>query len=216
MSLAVSALVAFVVQRARGERSVARDHTTTVTAIVLVAAANLVFFTKMFFLERYVLPAHPGLLVLAAGALFPSRAPTPARVGSLGVVALCALLALSHRASGDTYASGELTFAYLRAVRVHQRLFRAMEARGGDAVILTSWPMTDELRHPFLGWVSRPHRAISLEWHRLTDEREPIDAVVVFDGIGRAEALRSEARERGFHVIRREQIRSASIEWWGR
>ncbi len=214
--LVAAALVAFVVRRARGERVDDPRHASTVTAVVLVAAANLVFFTKMFFLERYVLPAHPGLLVLAAGALFPARAPAPARVGAVGVVALCAALALANRTSGDTYASGELTFAYLRAVRVHQQLFRAMEARGGDPAILTSWPMTDELRHPFLGWVSRPHRAISLEWHRLTNERQPIDAVVVFDGIGGAEALRREARERGFHVIRREQIRSASIEWWGR
>lgn len=210
------AAVAVVLRRVRTGRWGDAEPAPVVTAIVLVAAANLVFFTKMFFLERYVLPAHPGLLVLAAGALVPAGARSVARLGAIGVAVASAALAVAHRDSGDTYASGELTFAYLRAVRTHQALFRAIEARGGDPAILTTWPVTDELRHPFLGWVSRPHRAISLEWHRLTDEREPVDAVVVFDAVGGADALRAEARERGLRLIRRERIRSASIEWWGR
>lgn len=185
------------------------------TAIALVATANLGFFTKMFFLERYALPAHPGLLVLAAGALLPADATGRRRVPALATVAVSAALAFAHRASGDTYASGELTFAYLRAVRVHQRLLRAVEA-SGDPTVLASWPVTDELRQPFLGYVTRPHRAVNLDWHRLTHEREPIDAVVVFEGLGGVDALRAEARERGMRLIRREQDQGAAIEWWGR
>ena len=50
----------------------------SVAACLALVAFNAVFFTKMFWLERYALPAHPGLLVVLAGALFAGLARVPA------------------------------------------------------------------------------------------------------------------------------------------
>ena len=102
------------------------------------------------------------------------------------------------------------------AVRAHQALFRHLDAEPRAPVILSEWPMTDELRHPFLGWVSRPYRVVSLSWYRTHghDARDggPIEAIVAYDAIDSYAALRAEARRRGLRLARRETVRGATIE----
>src|SRR5690606_39244302 len=116
---------------------------------------NAIFFTKMFWLERYALPAHPGLLVCACGAIFTglARIEQP-RVRALMahapvlVAALAGVLALRAPAPPD---AEEHTFAYAAVIETHRRAFAAL--REDDAPVLTTWPMTVELREPYLGYV---------------------------------------------------------------
>lgn len=178
-------------------------------AMGLLVAANLVFFAKMFFLERYILPIHPVVVLALAWAITPTNARTRA-IAAAGVLAACTVGVLS-RWDGVGFDSGETTFRYLHAVRVHQRVLGDLPP---DTKVFTSWPMTDELRHPYLGYVSKPIETSSLENYEATGTRPKMDAVIVFETLGNAPRLRDMALSRGFHLKRREEEGGAVMELW--
>lgn len=171
----------------------------------------------MFFLERYALPAHPGLAVLLALALWGPAGSSRARRGAcVACVALCALLALRDREAGRNYASGETTLRYLHAVRAQRRIVQDLEARGGDPAVLSEWPVSDALREPWLGFGQRAHRTITWSWHTLEGrdgaEDEPLHCVLTFDALGAHAGLLREARRRGLALVAREREGYATFE----
>ncbi len=211
--VAVLATVALAVWR-RGAALGPWDkaHREVLTAFALYAVMNLGFFAKMFFLERYVLPMHVCVVVVCGGLLAPHiAASTRARLPGLAAVVLSIGVALSSRSAGSDMASGETTFRYLHAVHAYSTLYRHLEAAGGDPVVLTDWPVTDELREPFLGWVSRPFRCV----HVSEKISEPFDTIIAVQGLGSYERLRREARDRGFTRTDRVEDGAAAIELWG-
>jgi 4-amino-4-deoxy-L-arabinose transferase-like glycosyltransferase len=181
-------------------------------AIALVVLANFVFFAKMFFLERYVLPLHP-LIALAIARAVPPPLPDDRRGFAAGTLAtsIACVVALAVRWDGEGFDSGETTFRYLHAVNVHQRLLGDIPS---SSTILTTWPMTDEMRSPYLGYVKSPVKAISLEWVEATGKHPTVDGVIVFTTMGNAPRLRAQAAERGFHVARMERESGATLELW--
>ena len=172
-----------------------RAVSPTVVAIALLVLGNALFFTKMFWLERYALPAHPGVLVLVAGALVGrGRRLAPGLARSL---ALALPFAVAFGALGlwSTPApdEAELTFAYADVIETHRRAFDALPP---DAVVLTTWPLTEELRQPDLGFVDQ---AFSVVHARHLDGDVPVlfDHVLVAPGSSRAQALVTAAGSRG-------------------
>jgi hypothetical protein len=180
-------------------------------AFGIQAFFNVAFFAKSFYLERYTLPAHVSTVVALAGVLAAAGGSVRVRAPGLLAGALALAVALSHRAAGDDMVSGETTFRYLHAVHANAALYRRMEAAGGSPVVLTVWPITDALREPFLGWVSRPYRCINLSDH----QGEPFDRVIAVPGHGSYARLLQMAQDRGFHRIDRAEEGPASIELWG-
>ncbi len=197
------------------------DRRTVVTALGLLALANLVFFTKMFFLERYALPAHPGITLVVAGVLVPGALPVGLgrrvrTVLPVAVLALACAVGVARRRVPVGYASGEITFGYLDAVQAHQAVLRRLDTRSPSPVVLTSWPMTDELRAPWLGWVRRPYRAIDWDWYELHARSIPVDAVLAYDAVGSWRHLRDEAARLGMHPADRETVGGATVVLWVR
>jgi 4-amino-4-deoxy-L-arabinose transferase-like glycosyltransferase len=196
----------------------APSRETVLVALALVFVANAVFFAKMFLLERYLLPAHLPI-VLAIGAVL---APTAVREPRTWVLAAATVLsgavwAIATRSAGGDYASGETTFRYLDAVRAHHEMLSRIEARGGDPVILTSWPVTEELRDPTLGWVSRPFRAVEFSIERGIPSHGPRPTdVVAFASLGSYRELLRSAERLGLHPAARTQEGGAVVEWWTR
>lgn len=177
-----------------------------VVALGLFTLMNLVFFAKMFFLERYVLPVHVGVVVLCGGALALVRVP--------GVAAtfVAVAIAFARRSAGTDLASGETTFRYMHAVRAHQALFAKL---GSDHVVLTDWPVTDELRFPFLGWVKTPTRCVHIDMDDGDTPSSPkVDRVIAVKTLGSYEKLQRKARERGFVIKERIEDGPAEIELW--
>ncbi len=189
------------------------EHREVLTAFALYAIMNLGFFAKMFFLDRYVLPLHPCVGVVTAGVLAPAGATLRARLPGLAAAVVSIGVALARRSAGSDMASGETTFRYLHAVHAYSALFKHLEAAGGDPVVLTDWPITDELRQPFLGWVSRPFRCINI--HEDVGA-ENVDRVIAVQGLGSYERLQREAQARGFSKLERVEEGGAAIELWGR
>src|SRR5690606_20481088 len=86
-----------------------------VFACLALVLLNALFFTKMFWLERYALPAHPGLLVCACGALFTGLRVASARMRAIfgtGVALVAALLGVLSTRAQTPQDSEELTFPY--------------------------------------------------------------------------------------------------------
>jgi len=172
-----------------------------VVAFALFTLMNLVFFAKMFFLERYVLPVHPCVVVLCGGALALLRAP------GVAATIVTVAIAFARRSAGTDLASGETTFRYMHAVHAHQALFAKL---GDDHVVLTDWPVTDELRFPYLGWVKKPTRCVHFDM----DDASNVDRVIAVRTLGSYEKLQRKARERGFTIKERIEDGPAEVELW--
>jgi len=52
---------------------------------------------------------------------------------------------------------------YRHFVRLHQQAARFLQEHYPNAAVLTAWPATDELSHPYLGYVQRPIRVVRIE-----------------------------------------------------
>ncbi len=209
--VAVTAALILVALRGRAGLGSWDRRAQVLLAFGIHAAFNVAFFTKSFYLERYTLPVHVGTAVALAGVLA-AAGPLRARAPALAAAALTAAIALSRRDAGEDMVSGETSFRYLHAVRAYGALYRRLEAEGGAPVVLTEWPVTDALREPFLGWVSRPVRCIGLSDRT---PGEPFDHVIAVTGEGSYGRLVKEAEERGLHQVARSQEGPASIELWG-
>jgi hypothetical protein len=59
--------------------------------------------------------------------------------------------------------SFEDNLAYRDYILLHQRAGEFVEARYPMARVLTAWPASDELTHPYLGYVTRPMRVVRIE-----------------------------------------------------
>ncbi|MCB9595052.1 MAG: glycosyltransferase family 39 protein [Sandaracinaceae bacterium] len=190
-------------------------------AAVLVGAlvlglANAAFFAKMFWLERYALPVHPLLLVAACGALFrpatPERATPAHALPWVPVLATALLGALSMRAP-TTADSEEHTFAYADVIATHRAAFEGLDRPG--ARVLTTWPMTVELRHAYLGYVARDTEAPDARYLEPGDDVAFTDAVVN-PSSDLADAVRDRARRRGMRLRSTHRVGVAPpLERWG-
>ena len=192
------------------------SRTRAVVALVLLVLGNAVFFAKMFWLERYALPAHVSVVVLGAGALLFGVEQTRRRALRIApVVVACALGLASLRAPTEPDAE-EQTFVYVDAIATHRAAFDALfaerERLGRDPVVLTPWPMQIELREPYLGFVDRPLRTV----HPRSAEGAEYDLMLFASESWRASELRELARSRGY-VLRGTYRRGAvqALELWG-
>jgi 4-amino-4-deoxy-L-arabinose transferase-like glycosyltransferase len=176
-----------------------------VVAFALFTIMNLVFFAKMFFLERYVLPVHVCVVVMCGGALALARAPAAA------AMLVTVVIAVARRSAGTDLASGETTFRYMHAVHAHQALFAKLD---DQHVVLTDWPVTDELRFPFLGWVKKPITCVHVDMDGDDPASLKIDRVIAVRTLGSYEKLQKKARERGFAIQARVEDGPAAIELW--
>lgn len=192
----------------------------TNVALVLLVLGNAIFFAKSFWLERYALPAHPGVcvllaLVIAAAASLARDARARALIAAAPIVLASGVGMLSLRASGTTDAP-EHTFAFADVVESHREAFARIAAEHAGALVVTTWPMTTELREPWLGFVPAPMRAIHPD--HLGDHPDWAPDVVLVDASStNAERLRELARAHGME--RRDTIArggAPELELWAR
>lgn len=173
----------------------------TSVAIALLLLGNAVFFAKMFWLERYALPVHPGVCVLLSALVFEAARTLPLRlrapVAAVPCVAACVMGLLSLRVPGE---APEHTFAFADVVESHRDAYTRI-ARGGlaDPVVVTTWPMTTELREPWLGFVSAPLRSVHPDLLASHAGWRP-EVVLVDPTTHERDRLRALARESGLRL----------------
>ena len=197
----LAALVAVVVLRKRAgekqetpERSQPKRSSVYLAAILLVAF-NGIFFAKMFWLERYALPAHPGLLVLLCGAVF-ALAEGSARKAAAGALVLATSVWGLYGMYGPAQRDAEEhTFAYADVIASHRDAIDSIPEEG--AFVVTTWPMSVELRFPYLGYVDEEIRSTEFQYLN-DDEHDAVTHVIVNSASSQAGELIEFARAQGF------------------
>lgn len=163
-------------------------------AAILLIAFNWIFFAKMFWLERYALPAHPGLLVLLCGAVF-ALAKGSARKAGTGVLVLGAAVWGLYGMYGPAQRDAEEhTFAYADVIASHRDAIDSIP--DADTFVVTTWPMSVELRYPYLGYVDEEIRATEFQYLSERDH-DAVTHVVVNSASSQAEQLIEFARSQG-------------------
>lgn len=185
----------------------------TLLAIGFLLLGNVVFFAKMFWLERYALPVHPGVLVVLmlvvseATQLLPKQVQRPVALAPVVLAAGIGLASLQTPGEAE-----EHTFAFADIVAGHREAYTRIAAFD-DPLIVTTWPLTTELREPWLGFVALPMRS---EHPDDLGDRIP-DVVLIDPGSHRASELRALAE--AHHLSLRETIAvgaSPPLELWAR
>jgi hypothetical protein len=109
-------------------------------------------------LARYMLPVVPLVIILWVSTL--RRRVRLWRV----VIAIVALAFVAALFVNPPYGfSIEDNLAYRDYILLHQQAEDYVEARYPMARVLTAWPASDELTHPYLGYVTRPMRVFRIE-----------------------------------------------------
>jgi hypothetical protein len=109
-------------------------------------------------LARYLLPVVPLGVVISISTLWRRVRLWPA------VIAIVAVAFVSGWFINPPYGfSPEDNLAYRDYIGLHQRAESLVEARYPMARVLTAWPGSEELAHPYLGYVTRPMRVVRIE-----------------------------------------------------
>ncbi len=137
-------------------------------------------------LARYLLPVVPLVILIWVSTLW-------RRVRWWrGVAAVVALMFVLGWFINPPYGfAPEDNLAYRDYIRLHQHAEEFLQTRYPMARVLTAWPASDELTHPYLGYVTRPMRVVRIEHFaaeqlmsaadaRSNDVRAEFDVALVF------------------------------------
>ncbi len=128
--------------------------------ILLLLLANALFFSVLggALLTRYLLPMYP-LVILIAVTAFYRRVPYWHGLAVFSGAAFVVGLFVS-----PPYGfAPEDNLAYVHVVRLHLSGIAQLQHRYPGAVVLTAWPMSDELTRPELGYVKQPWDVVRIE-----------------------------------------------------
>jgi hypothetical protein len=151
--------------------------------IGLLVAANWLAFSVLggALLTRYLLPIYPLILIVCVG-LWQTRT----RWWGLLAAASAAAFISALWVNPPTSFAPEDNLTYRDMIVVHQEALDYVAQRYPDATILTAWPVSADLFNPWLGYVSHPLHAISIEDFTLPQirkaaaEPERYDTAIVF------------------------------------
>ena len=109
-------------------------------------------------LTRYLLPMYPLVLLLALMAMY-RRVPWWQGLALLSAAAFVAALFIN-----PPYGfAPEDNLAYARVIRMDRDGIAQLKKRYPDSVVLTAWPLSDDLTRPELGYVRRPWDVFRME-----------------------------------------------------
>jgi hypothetical protein len=151
--------------------------------IFLLLVVNALFFSVLggALLTRYLLPMYPLVLLIAVTAFY-RRIPYWHGVAVFSAAAFVLALFVN-----PPYGfAPEDNLAYEHVVRLHLSGIEQLQHRYPSAVVLTAWPMSDELTRPELGYVKQPWDVVRIEdfsaaqVHLAAQEADRYSAALVF------------------------------------
>jgi len=110
-------------------------------------------------LPRYLLPAFPPLVLIAVILIW--RLPRPVARSIMVFTAGCFVWAWFLNPPYPFPFEDNL--AYADFIRLHEQAAQLLEARAGNRRILTAWPASDELAHPYLGYVRQGLNVVAVQ-----------------------------------------------------
>jgi 4-amino-4-deoxy-L-arabinose transferase-like glycosyltransferase len=141
-----------------------RERDRIAVGTQLVFAALLIAYILMLsvlggaVLARYMLPVIP-LVIIVAVSTVRRRVPWWKWLVVVAAVAFAAALV-----TNPPYRSApEDNLNYADFVRLHKRAADVIQQRYAHAHVLTAWPASDELTHPYLGYVKQPVTVVRID-----------------------------------------------------
>jgi len=135
-------------------------HRFSLMRVFLLLLANALLFSFLggALLTRYLLPMYPLVLLLALMTMY-RRVPWWQALAVLSAGAFVAGLFIN-----PPYGfAPEDNLTYARVVRMDMDAIAQLRHRYDGAVVLTAWPVSDELTRPELGYVMEPWKVCRLE-----------------------------------------------------
>lgn len=153
----VLALATLFLPERPGARALSR---VTLRTIALLVAANWLFFSVLggALLTRYLLPVYP-LELLVCFSLWRART----ELWPIFTAASAAVLLSGLWWNPPTSFAPEDNLTYRDMIVVHQEAIDYVAQHYPDATVLTAWPVSADLFNPFLGYVTQPIKAHSIE-----------------------------------------------------
>jgi hypothetical protein len=184
-----------------------REHWLVAFVVVLSGYS----FSVLYFLPRYLLPVLPFFYILGAISIL-ELARRPMWQGVAAAVASC-MMVWSLRTQ-PLSGNGETSLRYLDVVAMHRAAIDRITGDRPAAKVLTHWPLTQELQHPFLGYVDHP---VDVKSFGSESDLAGADAILVsHPGNGSEARLRELARRDGRRLILRQVNETAWIEIYAR
>ena len=168
-------------------------------------------FSVLFYLPRYLLPVLPMFYILAAASILElARGPRRQFVAATAALGMM-VWSLMTQPLGE---NGETSLRYLEIVAMHQSAIHRIASDSPAARVVTTWPLTDELTRPVLGYVQQPlHAKTFLAESDLGDA----DVILVSQPSNGPEVrLRERARTDAWQLILRQRYESAWVELYAR
>ena len=168
-------------------------------------------FSILYFLPRYLLPVMPLFYILAASSIL-DLAREPRR--QLVAACLAMGMVISSLISQPLNANGETSLRYLDIVAMHEAAINRVAREHPDAKVLTTWPHSEELMRPVLGYVQRP---IAAKGFLAESDLSAADMILVsHPATGSEVRLRELAQSNGWRLIQRQKNETAWIELYSR
>lgn len=162
------------------DADIERPRITPMTQFAFLSVV-IVYVLAMAFvggavLARYMLPAVPLVIILFVSTLW-RRIRQWEFVLAFVVFAFAAGLFIN-----PPYGfSLEDNLAYRDYIVLHERAEQFIEAQNPSASVLTAWPASDELAHPYLGYVTNRVRVVQLDNFTAPQLMSAADSSVNFD-----------------------------------
>jgi hypothetical protein len=132
-------------------------------------------------LARYMLPVVPLVILVCVSTLY-----RRVRRWAWWIAFSCAAFVAQLLVPPPYRIAPEDTLLYRDYAILHKLAANELAARYPHARVLTAWPASDELTHPFLGYVKQPLAVVRienfspLEMERATQATDEFDAVLLF------------------------------------
>lgn len=165
----------------RGERPRISIPVQLVFAVLVLAHAVEFAVLGGAVLARYMMPVLPLVIIVSVSTLHRRLRSWTAWVALAAAAFLMALLI-----NPPWRIAPEDNLAYVDFVRLHKQASSLIEQKYGDETVLTSWPASDELNLPFLGYVRQPLTIVRIENFTpgqiiaASRQREAFDVAFVF------------------------------------
>ena len=146
------------VHDAEGERRRIPFPAQTIFLVVVISYVVAMGLIGGAVLARYMLPAVPLVIILAASTLRRRF-----QYWAFAVAFIAGTFIAGWFWNPPYSFSPEDNLAYRDYIVLHQNAERFLEARYPMAHVLTAWPASDELARPWLGYTTRPMQVVRIE-----------------------------------------------------
>ncbi|MDQ3919036.1 MAG: glycosyltransferase family 39 protein [Acidobacteriota bacterium] len=193
-------------RRDRGVERVRIDVPVQMLFAALILAQTVALsFVGGAVLARYLLPVLPLLILIWVSTLW-RRAP----LWPLAVALVCAAFVYRLEVNPPYSFPWEDNLAYRDFVLLHRDAAQFLSEKYAGARVLTSWPATDELKNPYLGYTPRPLEVYGVAdfkpetLQRAAGQKSDYDAALIYSTHGGLN-LEEAARLLGGRVVFKEE-----------